>query len=126
MLHAASEWSQRSTANLEAAVYLQSMHYKFARPHKCRANPYAQTAATAAGSTDRVWTVEEIVGLLGSGRLLSLDTAGNYRSSAPAPAQPCGVPSSPVPEWHVHRHPVSTRDLIVETPLFSTIPRPSG
>lgn len=51
--------------NLTAAVSLHFMYYNFGRPHKTLANPYPRTPAMAAGVTDHVWTVEEIVGLLG-------------------------------------------------------------
>jgi IS1 family transposase len=54
----------KKAANLEAAVSLHYMHYNFARPHKSLANPYPRTPAMAAGVTDHVWSVEEIVGLL--------------------------------------------------------------
>jgi IS1 family transposase/lambda repressor-like predicted transcriptional regulator len=55
----------KKAANLEAAVSVHYMHYNFARPHKTLATPYPRTPAMAAGVTDHVWTVEEIVGLLG-------------------------------------------------------------
>jgi len=45
------------------AVALYFMYYNFARPHKTLANPYPRTPAMAAGITDHVWTVEEIVRL---------------------------------------------------------------
>jgi IS1 family transposase len=47
--------------NLMAAVSLHFMHYNFARVHKT----LGVTPAMAAGIADHVWTVEEIVGLLG-------------------------------------------------------------
>jgi hypothetical protein len=37
------------------------MHYNFARTHKSLANPYPRTPAMAAGLTDHVWNIEEIV-----------------------------------------------------------------
>ena len=46
------------------ALALYFMHYNFARPHKTLANPYPTTPAMAAGVTDHVWTIEEIVGLV--------------------------------------------------------------
>src|SRR4030042_5054053 len=46
------------------ALALYFMHYNFARPHKTLAYPYPKTPAMAAGLTDHVWTIEEIVGLL--------------------------------------------------------------
>ena len=54
----------RKAENLAVAVSLHFMHYNFARPHKSLASPYPRTPAMAAGVTDHVWTVEEIVGLL--------------------------------------------------------------
>jgi hypothetical protein len=53
----------KKVENLAAAVSLHFMHYNFARPHKTLANPYPRTPAMAAGVTDHVWTLEEIVGL---------------------------------------------------------------
>jgi IS1 family transposase len=49
--------------NLEHAVALHFMYYNFARPHKTLANPYPRTPAMAAGVSDHIWTVEEIVRL---------------------------------------------------------------
>ena len=40
------------------------MFYNFARPHKTPANPYPRTPAMAAGVTDHVSKIEEIVALL--------------------------------------------------------------
>jgi IS1 family transposase len=54
----------RKVENLAAAVSLHFMYYNFARPHKTLANPYPRTPAMAAGVTDHVWKVEEIVALL--------------------------------------------------------------
>jgi len=45
------------------AIALYFMHYNFARPHKTLANPYPRTPAMAAGVTDHIWTVEEIVNM---------------------------------------------------------------
>jgi len=47
------------------AVSLHFMNYNFARPHKTLSKPYPTTPAMAAGLTDRVWEVAEIVSLLG-------------------------------------------------------------
>jgi hypothetical protein len=40
------------------------MYYDFARPHMGLANPYPWTLAMAAGVTDHVWKIDEIVALL--------------------------------------------------------------
>jgi IS1 family transposase len=50
--------------NLEHAVALHFMYYNFARPHKSLANPYPRTPAMAAGVSNHIWTIEEIVRLL--------------------------------------------------------------
>jgi IS1 family transposase len=55
----------KKAENLIASVNLHQMHYNFARAHKTLANPYPRTPAMAAGVTDHLWAVEEIVGLLG-------------------------------------------------------------
>ena len=47
------------------ALALYFMHYNFARTHKTLANPYPRTPAMAAGISDHVWSVEEIVNLTG-------------------------------------------------------------
>lgn len=48
------------------ALALYFMHYNFARAHKSLANPYPRTPAMAAGVTDKIWSVEDIVKLVGS------------------------------------------------------------
>ena len=50
--------------NHEYALALHFMYYNFVRPHKTLANPYPRTPAMAAGITDHMWTVEEILALL--------------------------------------------------------------
>jgi IS1 family transposase len=50
--------------NHEYALALYFMHYNFARAHKSLSNPYATTPAMAAGMSDHVWTIEEIIALL--------------------------------------------------------------
>jgi IS1 family transposase len=55
----------RKVENLAAAVSLHFMYYNFARPHMSLANPYPRTPAMAAGASDHVWTIQEIVALLG-------------------------------------------------------------
>jgi IS1 family transposase len=47
--------------NHAAAVALHMMHYNFARKHQT----LGTTPAVAAGVADHIWTIEEIVGLLG-------------------------------------------------------------
>ena len=57
----------KKVENLEHAVSLHFMYYNFARPHKTLANPYPRTPAMAAGVSDHIWTIQEIV------RLTNLD-----------------------------------------------------
>lgn len=45
------------------ALALYFMHYNFARPHKTLAYPYPRTPAMAAGVSDHIWEIEEIVNL---------------------------------------------------------------
>ena len=45
------------------AIALYFMHYNFVRVHKTLANPYPRTPAMAAGITNRVWVIEDIVRL---------------------------------------------------------------
>lgn len=53
----------KKVENLEHAVALHYMYYNFARPHKTLANPYPTTPAMAAGVSNHIWTVAEIVRL---------------------------------------------------------------
>jgi IS1 family transposase len=53
----------KKLANLMAAVSLHFMHYNFSRVHKTLDG---RTPAMAAGVTDHVWSVEELVALLDS------------------------------------------------------------
>jgi hypothetical protein len=46
------------------ALALYFMYYNFCRTHKSLSKPYATTPAMAAGLTDHVWEVSEIVALL--------------------------------------------------------------
>jgi IS1 family transposase len=55
--------------NLIAAEALHFMHYNFARAHKSLSKPYPTTPAMAAGVSDHVWSLEEIVGLLDRSRV---------------------------------------------------------
>jgi len=47
--------------NHTLALALYFMHYNFARTHKTLTNPHPRTPAMAAGLTDHIWTIEEIV-----------------------------------------------------------------
>ncbi len=46
------------------AIALYFMHYNFARPHKTLSKPYPTTPAMAAGLTDHVWEISELIALL--------------------------------------------------------------
>lgn len=46
------------------ALALYFMHYNFVKTHKSLANPYPRTPAMAAGLTDHIWDIKEIVALL--------------------------------------------------------------
>lgn len=57
----------KKVENLAAAVALHFMYYNFGRPHQTltkAAGGRPTTPAMAAGKADRVWTVEDIAGLL--------------------------------------------------------------
>ncbi len=54
----------KKAENLEHAVALHFMYYNFVRPHKALANPYPRTPAMAAGVTNRIWAIEDIVNLV--------------------------------------------------------------
>ena len=57
----------KKVENLAAAVSLHYMHYNFARPHQTLTqanNGRKTTPAMAAGVTNRVWTMEDILNLL--------------------------------------------------------------
>lgn len=54
----------KKVENLAHAVSIHFMHYNFARPHRSLSRPYPTTPAMAAGLTDHVWSLEEVVGLL--------------------------------------------------------------
>jgi hypothetical protein len=58
--------SQGGQENHEYALTLHFMYYNFARPHKTLANPYPTTPAMAAGISDHIWSVEDIVELVGT------------------------------------------------------------
>ncbi len=50
--------------NHQYALALYFMHYNFVRTHKTLSNPYPTTPAMAAGISNHVWTIEEIVKLI--------------------------------------------------------------
>jgi IS1 family transposase len=54
----------KKVENHTCAIALHFMYYNFARPHKTLSDPYPRTPAMAAGVTDHVWPVEEIVDLI--------------------------------------------------------------
>lgn len=60
------------------ALALYFMHYNFVRPHKSLANPYPTTPAMAAGLTNHIWTVEEIVKLIKI-NIMGVQHAKDYR-----------------------------------------------
>lgn len=45
------------------ALALYFMHYNFVRPHQSLTNPYPRTPAMAAGITNHIWTIEDIIAL---------------------------------------------------------------
>jgi IS1 family transposase len=69
----------KKVENLAHAVSLHYLHYNFARPHKSLSKLYPKTPAMAAGVSDHVWTLKEIVGLLDQER---------STASAPEPQEP--------------------------------------
>lgn len=54
----------KKVENHMAAVALFFMHYNFARLRTTLGKPYHKTPAMAAGLTDQVWTVDEIIAFL--------------------------------------------------------------
>ena len=58
------EWTfgSKKIENLAHAVSLHFMHYNFCRKHQT----LGMAPAQAAGVADHRWTIEELVGLLGS------------------------------------------------------------
>jgi IS1 family transposase len=50
--------------NHEYALALYFMHYNFARSQKSLSNPYPKSPAMAAGITNHIWAIEEIVKLV--------------------------------------------------------------
>jgi hypothetical protein len=56
----------KKAQNHIAATSLHFMHYNFCRPHQTLSRKGApRTPAMAAGVTDRVWTIGDLIGLLG-------------------------------------------------------------
>jgi len=53
-----------ATGYIGAELALYFMHYNFARPHKSLANPYPRTPAMAAGISNHIWTIEDMVKLI--------------------------------------------------------------
>jgi IS1 family transposase len=51
--------------NHEYAIALYFAHYNFVRPHKTLSKPYPTTPVMAAGLTDHVWSVTELLRLVG-------------------------------------------------------------
>jgi IS1 family transposase len=54
----------KKVVNHMYAIALHFMYYNFAKTHKTLANPYPRTPAMAAGLTNHIWTIEEIVKLV--------------------------------------------------------------
>ncbi|MEP7098159.1 MAG: IS1 family transposase [Dokdonella sp.] len=65
----------KKAENHAHAVSLYFMYYNFCRPHttltKARPKHYPTTPAMAAGIADRVWTVEDILGLMDPNRAIT-------------------------------------------------------
>lgn len=66
----------KKVENLAAAVSLHFCHYNFCRVHKS----LGTTPAVAAGITDRVWTVEDLIALLEAAEATPT-TRGPYRKT---------------------------------------------
>jgi hypothetical protein len=54
----------KKVSNHVLALSIYFMFYNFARPHKSLSNPYPESPAMAAGLTNHIWTIEEIVKLV--------------------------------------------------------------
>lgn len=54
----------KKVENHMLAISLYFMHYNFVRPHKTLANPYPRTPAMAAGLTNHIWVIEDIIKLI--------------------------------------------------------------
>ena len=63
-IYQTNQWLFKERGNHVLALSIYFMFYNFARPHKSLANPYPTTPAMAAGLTNHIWTIEEIVKLV--------------------------------------------------------------
>jgi hypothetical protein len=73
----------KKVENLTAAVSLHFFHYNFVRVHK---SLDGKTPAMAAGVTDHVWTLDELVGLLEAAEAVPVKR-GSYRKTRERKAQ---------------------------------------
>lgn len=72
----------KKVENLAAAVSLHFMHYNFCRPHKSLSKAHGAriTPAMAAGLTDHVWALDELVALLDEAERVPVKR-GSYRKT---------------------------------------------
>lgn len=72
----------KKVENLAAAVSLHFMHYNFCRVHKSLSPSRGarRTPAMAAGVTDHVWTLDELIGLLEEAERVPVKR-GSYRKT---------------------------------------------
>jgi IS1 family transposase len=76
----------KKVENLAAAVSLHFMHYNFCRPHQSLSKPGQRvTPAMAAGVTDHVWTLDELVALLDEAERAVPVKRGPYKKRQPRP-----------------------------------------
>jgi hypothetical protein len=68
----------KEVENLAAAVSLHVCHYNFCRPHSSLGKN--TTPPMAAGVTDHVWTLSELIGLLEAAEATPI-TRGSYRKT---------------------------------------------
>ena len=70
----------KKVENLAHAMSIHYMHYNFVRIHKTlRVSP-----AVAAGVTDRLWSMEELVGLADQREMIERETRKRLRLSGEA------------------------------------------
>lgn len=80
-------WTRKTNAhskkfeNMQAAFALHAAYYNWARPH---ATLKGKTPAMELGLTDRVWTVDDLVGLLEADEKLAIES-GEYKRGAYGP-----------------------------------------